>query len=97
MAELDLQKYDLILSTLELKGFSRDYLLVSPLLLDDEINHIHSYIKEYEQKFPAEASVNQQPAQNGGSHAVEKLSQFSISTLFCSDLVNGIKVQRLEI
>lgn len=96
LAELDLQKYDLILSTLELKGFSRDYLLVSPLLLDDEINHIHSYIKEYEQKFPAEASVNQQPAQNGGSHAVEKLSQFSISTLFCSDLVNGIKVQRLE-
>lgn len=40
--------------------------------------------------------MNQQPAQNSGSHAVEKLSQFSISTLFCSDLVNGIKVQRLE-
>ena len=42
---LDLKNYDLVLSTLKLKGFSRDYLLVSPLLLDDEIQQIRAYLK----------------------------------------------------
>ncbi|RVU70196.1 MULTISPECIES: HTH domain-containing protein [Lactobacillus] len=93
--QLDLSNYNLIFSTLKLKGFPRDYLLVSPLLLDDELQKIRDYLKKYEQKYPhlsEQSSFNQQEV----THSVEKLSKISISALFSSELVNGIKVQLLE-
>lgn len=94
LVNIDLQKYDLILSTLELKGFSRSYQLVSPLLLDDEIIRIKNYLKDYERKYPL---VNQPMfSSNKTKHATKELSKISIGTLFCADLVNSIKVQTLR-
>lgn len=93
--QLDLSNYNLIFSTLKLKGFSRDYLLVSPLLLDDELLKIRAYLKKYEQKYPQQ--VSSAPVSNQkATHSVEELSKLSINTLFCSELVNGIKIQQLE-
>lgn len=92
---LDLQKYDLVLSTLELKGFSRDYLLVSPLLIDDEISHIERYIQDYERKYPIDSRKENQTHEVVKSHLVAKLNELSISSLFCNELVNDIKLQRL--
>lgn len=94
LADLNLQDYDVILSTLELRGFSRKYQLVSPLLLDDEISRIKNYLKDYEEKFPlASPSVVKGKAQN--KHTAQQLSAISIGTLFCNELVNSIKVQKL--
>ncbi|TSO26064.1 HTH domain-containing protein [Lactobacillus sp. LL6] len=93
LANENLQKYDLILSTLELKGFSRKYLLVSPLLLNDEINRIKNYLKEYERKFPI---VENKRKKQDFTHSTEKLVKISIGTLFCTELVNNIKVTKLK-
>lgn len=90
--QLDLAKYNLIFSTLKLKGFSRDYQLVSPLLLEDEIARIRAYLKSYVQKYPR-SEVEPIKKQE---HSVERLSRFSINALFGSELVNGIKVRHLE-
>lgn len=92
--QLDLSKYNLIFSTLKLKGFSRDYQLVSPLLLDDEIERIRAYLKNYKQKYPQTAIA--QPKVNNHKQSTAELSKLSINTIFCSDLVNGIKIQQLE-
>lgn len=94
LPNIDLKQYDLILSTIELKGFSRDYFLVSPLLLDDEIDQIERYIKDYEDKYPV-AINNSSDTIQIKSQSVPKLTALSISSLFCSELVNDIKVRRL--
>ncbi|MGN1271834.1 MAG: BglG family transcription antiterminator [Lactobacillus sp.] len=91
--QIDLSKYNLIFSTLKLKGFSRDYQLVSPLLLENEIERIKNYLQDYEQKYPLEAP---RPVIESHKDSAASLSRLSISTLFCADLVNGIAVQRLE-
>ena len=93
--QIDLSNYNLIFSTLRLKGFSRDYLLVSPLLLDDELIKIRAYLKDYEQKYPQPVPAKQ-VVEEKHPHSVEQLAKLSISTLFCSELVNGIKIQQLE-
>lgn len=92
LANINLQEYDLILSTLELKGFSRKYQLVTPLLLDDEIERIKNYLKDYERKFPPLPVSKLQPEK---THATKTLSDIAIGTLFCSELVNSIKLQHL--
>lgn len=42
---LSLKDFDIILSTLELNGFDREYILVTPLLLNNEIDKIKRYLK----------------------------------------------------
>lgn len=79
---------------MKLKGFSREYQLVSPLLLDDEIACIKNYLKTYEQKFPIRQKV--QVKNKIDDHSVKKLSRMSINALFCLELVNGIRLQQLE-
>lgn len=91
--QIDLSNYNLIFSTLKLKGFSRDYQLVSPLLLENEIERIKNYLQDYEQKYPLEAP---HPVIESHKDSAASLSRLSISTLFCSELVNGIAIQRLE-
>ncbi|UIK34792.1 HTH domain-containing protein [Lactobacillus amylovorus] len=91
--QIDLSNYNLIFSTLKLKGFSRDYQLVSPLLLENEIERIKNYLQDYEQKYPLEAP---RPVIESHKDSAASLSRLSISTLFCSELVNGIAIQRLE-
>ncbi|MGQ5709249.1 BglG family transcription antiterminator [Lactobacillus sp. PSON] len=93
LANDNLQKYDLIISTLELKGFSKKYLLVSPLLLSDEIKRIKSYLNEYERKFPI---IKDKINEKDFTHSTEKLVEISIGTLFCTELVNGIEVIKLK-
>lgn len=49
--EVEPARYDLILSTVNLPGFNWNYIVVSPLLLDDEIQQIKTRIlKLYEQR-----------------------------------------------
>ncbi|MBP2058375.1 mannitol operon transcriptional antiterminator [Lactobacillus colini] len=92
LSRLNLQDYDLILSTLELKGFSRKYQLVSPLLLSDEISKIKNYLKDYERKFSLKPTHQTDHLRQD---AVKKLAEISIQALTSSELVNDIRVQRL--
>ena len=68
--------------------------MVSPLLLDNEIKRIKNYLKDYEAKYPLD---NAQPlVENHHKDSASRLAKMSISTLFCSELVNGIAVRHLE-
>nr|WP_281173157.1 PRD domain-containing protein [Carnobacterium funditum] len=48
LEELKLGDYDLILSTIFLKGFETEYKVITPLLMDDEIRSIRQSIKQLE-------------------------------------------------
>ena len=74
--QIDLSNYNLIFSTLRLKGFSRDYLLVSPLLLDDELIKIRAYLKDYEQKYPQPVPAKQ-VVEEKHPHSVEQLAKLA--------------------
>ncbi|GEL66000.1 BglG family transcription antiterminator [Marinilactibacillus psychrotolerans] len=42
--QLNYEKYDLILSTIFLQGFEEEYKVVTPLLMDDELKSIRTYV-----------------------------------------------------
>lgn len=44
--QLNLEEYDLILSTIFLQGFESEYKVVTPLLMNDEIKSIHLSVKQ---------------------------------------------------
>ncbi|MCA9766398.1 MAG: transcription antiterminator [Carnobacterium sp.] len=46
LEDLKLENYDLVLSTIFLKGFETEYKVVTPLLMDDEIKSIRQSIKQ---------------------------------------------------
>ncbi|BDR59978.1 transcriptional regulator [Lactobacillus xylocopicola] len=51
LKQLDLANYDLVLTTVDLPGFPRDYQVVSPLLLNNEVKKIKKYLKTYQFKY----------------------------------------------
>lgn len=58
MERLHFEQYDMILSTIFLPGFQLPYKVISPLLLDDEIQEIRQYIKqEFNSELPAKKEV----------------------------------------
>lgn len=91
LPNIDIDQYELIVSTLELNGFSRDYELVSPLLLQDEIDRIKLDLRSYEHKYVQAADTHNVEKK----YDAEKLSKISIANLFCLELVNGIKVKQI--
>lgn len=95
LSKIDLENYDIILSTLKLPGFPREYQLVSPLLLKDEINSIKNYLKDYLKKFP---DINKGRIDNNSkiTYPTRKLSDLSTSFLFCNELVQGITQQKIN-
>nr|WP_244244715.1 transcription antiterminator [Marinilactibacillus kalidii] len=44
--QLNYDQYDLILSTIFLQGFEKEYKVVTPLLMDDELKSIRKYIEQ---------------------------------------------------
>ncbi|MBA1393462.1 transcriptional regulator, partial [Lactobacillus sp. XV13L] len=49
--QIDVSQYDIVLTTVDLPGFPRDYQVVSPLLLNDEVKKIKNYLKTYQYKY----------------------------------------------
>lgn len=58
--QVKLANYDIVLTTIELPGFPRDYQVVSPLLLNDEVTKIKKYLKTYQAKYAQLKKVNEQ-------------------------------------
>lgn len=59
LLDLDFDEFDLILSTIELPGFNEDYRIVSPLLLDEEIDSIRDYIQKHILRTPGNLKVTE--------------------------------------
>lgn len=59
--QLDQRNYDIVLSTIDLPGFPRDYQVVSPLLLENDVDKIRNWLQTYQKKYtvtPEEALPN---------------------------------------
>jgi len=59
LGQIDLQQFDMILSTTQLPGFKLNYRVVSPLLLENEVSSLREYIHQY---FPSTQMNDPQPA-----------------------------------
>lgn len=59
LGQIDLQQFDMILSTTQLPGFKLNYRVVSPLLLENEVSALREYIHQY---FPNTRPNESQPA-----------------------------------
>ncbi len=59
--KIDYKAYDMILSTVFLPGFRLEYKLISPLLMEKEIQEIKTYIQ---QAFPNLSSIQEMTAKN---------------------------------
>ena len=49
--QLEQRNYDIILSTIDLPGFPREYQVVSPLLLENDVNKIRNWLQTYQKKY----------------------------------------------
>lgn len=95
LGQLPLQQYDLILSTLKLPGFPREYKLVSPLLLEDEFEGIKQYLAAYVQKYPAKAKTA--PALGRQiKHPTRQLANLAMTSLLYSELVETVAMVKLD-
>ncbi|WEV71189.1 HTH domain-containing protein [Lactobacillus sp. ESL0785] len=92
LQNLNLKKYNLILSTTELRNFTHDYLLVSPLLPKEQVTRIKNYLAHPRIK---NNQVKQQSHDVNTQGAEKRLSQATIDLLFCNELVNSIKVEQI--
>ncbi|MDQ7936232.1 PTS sugar transporter subunit IIA [Lactiplantibacillus sp. WILCCON 0030] len=59
LGQINLQQFDMILSTTQLPGFKLNYRAVSPLLLENEVSALREYIHQY---FPSTQVNESQPA-----------------------------------
>ncbi|NME41545.1 PTS transporter subunit EIIA [Lactobacillus agilis] len=91
LGQVDLQQYDLILSTLELPGFPREYQLVSPLLLNDEVKRLKDYLANYHQPDYGQVKTSLVKHKN----ALKKLSQMKAYLDLSLKLITQTQVHKV--
>lgn len=92
--ELELAEYDIVLSTLRLPGFPREYQIVSPLLTKEELMRLKTYIKDYQRKYFAKVATRKNKQFNG--KLPQTLSFIAATAFFCSELVNELQVKKID-
>lgn len=92
LAQLKLEDYDIIFSTLDLPGFPREYHLVSPLLLGGELDRVKSEVAAYVAKYPEKNEVEQPRRFKNPAAMLTKLAQESS---FCQQLLREMTLQPL--
>ena len=91
LGQVDLQQYDLILSTLELPGFPREYQLVSPLLLNDEVKRLKDYLANYHRPDYGQVKTSLTKHKN----ALKKLSQMKAYLDLSLKLITQTQVHKV--
>ncbi|WP_304653041.1 BglG family transcription antiterminator [uncultured Ligilactobacillus sp.] len=92
--EIDLAEYDIVLSTLRLPGFPREYQIVSPLLTKEELMRLKTYIKDYQRKYFAKVATRKNKQFNG--KLPQTLSFIAATAFFCTELVNELQVKKVD-
>lgn len=88
LPKIHLEEYDVIFSTLNLPGFPRDYHLVTPLLLGDELERVRADVAKYVQKYPAKAKMPKAPREI--AHPQEKLFYLTKMSTFMVTLLTNL-------
>ncbi|MCP9328973.1 BglG family transcription antiterminator [Liquorilactobacillus satsumensis] len=91
--ELDPAEYDLILSTLDLPGFDWKYYIVSPLLLDDELERIKALISKY--TVGRQHQLNVQKQNTGFAQGQQRLDEMFARLKASKELLSRIKVTQV--
>lgn len=68
LAEIDLDNYDLIVSTIPLEGIDRDYVLASPMLTQADIHKIENVVRRQKINYPVLQTT--QEKQLGGTEVI---------------------------
>ncbi|RBW70717.1 BglG family transcription antiterminator [Bacillus taeanensis] len=69
LKQLNLDDYDMVLSTIPLSNFEREYILVNPFLTEEEVGKIHAYIKQnVEKKQFVDRALKGEPASEFKNH-----------------------------
>lgn len=97
--EMTLSEYDLIISTIPLTNFNREYILVSPILSDAEVKKIRNYIRttvvdEEKQKLIAPQEVLQDLKK--GKEVASRLSSIQKYTTAIVNILEGFTVVKIE-
>ena len=94
LPQLRLQDYDIIFSTLDLPGFPREYHLVSPLLLGNELSRVKEEVASYVAKYPAKDPVQATPRQFANPEA--KLARLAEESQVCQQLLQQLEIKRIS-
>lgn len=92
--QIDPRNYDIILSTIDLPGFPRDYQVVSPLLLDNDVSRVQNWLQTYQRKY---SSTQVEPTAQPATLSVspEILLQKEREVHLYNQLVQGFQVIQL--
>lgn len=93
LADLSLKEYDVVLSTLMLPGFPRDYQIVSPLLTAPELKRLKEFLAQYQKDYLTKVELTP-PKET--AKLPEKLALIAQKAFFCSELVSGLTIEQLE-
>jgi len=103
LKDLNVDQYDLILSTIEMPGFSRKYLQVNPLLTSEDIERIHNELKSnYKtlQKNEERLAIGKLPLQpkklKSPNHLKEKLQNINIYSETVWQIINTFETFSLS-
>lgn len=93
---VDLSQYDLILSTVSLPGFGWNYLVVSPLLLDEEVQQVKSLIRKLggRREYVAEQNKKLTDAVYDNGH--ETLTLLAQKVKEANQLVDSVEVSKVD-
>lgn len=96
LSEIDLEDYDLILSTIFLRGLGEEYKVVSPMLMDNEVKSVQNLVEELQakqqKKFGPVKSAISQPFGNDFKSLYEKINE--ANTVF--DYFDIINIENKE-
>lgn len=67
LSQIEPKNYDIILSTIDLPGFPRDYQVVSPLLLENDVNKVRNWLQTYQKKYSA---IQEEPVPTGNKSLI---------------------------
>lgn len=93
---VELSQYDLILSTVSLPGFGWNYLVVSPLLLDDEVQQVKSLIRKIGGRLEYVEAQNKKVTNAIYDKGQEKLTRLAQEIKEANEFANSVEVSRVN-
>ncbi|MDN7145447.1 HTH domain-containing protein [Liquorilactobacillus mali] len=93
---VDLGQYDLILSTVSLPGFSWNYLVVSPLLLDEEVQQVKALIRKLGGRREYVEEQNKKVADAVYDKGQEKLTLLAQEVNEANEFVESVEISKIN-
>ncbi|WP_456276197.1 BglG family transcription antiterminator [Bacillus sp. AK128] len=106
LSHLDISQYDAIISTVPLKDFKKDYLVVSPLLSNDEISRVKHFLLGQQQEGSGGRTARQESGRNMVDHQtfllqMKRISQYSLvinqvlGSFFIEEVTEGLTIKEI--